>query len=125
MGYLCGGPQVYTGRDMAGSHKHLNISDEEWGSFVEGLHEVCVDPNMAWARIWHGASPEYGVGPHPNMAGVRRPGAPQAREGRCHGRRARPSRPSNPAPPFPKAPFSQPISWRVSMAPAGRSAEVP
>ena len=30
MGYLTGGPQVYTGRDMASSHKHLNISEEEW-----------------------------------------------------------------------------------------------
>ena len=41
MGYLCGGPQVYTGRDMATSHKHLNISEEEWGSFIDGLHDVC------------------------------------------------------------------------------------
>ena len=41
MGYLCGGPQVYTGREMAASHKHLAISDDEWESFVEGLHEVC------------------------------------------------------------------------------------
>ena len=39
--YQCGGPQVYTGRDMAASHKHLAISDEEWDSFIAGLHEVC------------------------------------------------------------------------------------
>ena len=41
MGYLCGGPQVYTGVSMADSHKHLNISEEEWGSFIENLHDVC------------------------------------------------------------------------------------
>ena len=41
MGYLCGGPQVYTGLDMAASHKHLGISEEEWGSFIESLHDVC------------------------------------------------------------------------------------
>ena len=43
MGYLCGGPQVYTGLDMAASHKHLGISEEEWGSFIESLHDVCDD----------------------------------------------------------------------------------
>merc|ERR1719326_1013667 len=41
MGCLTGGPQVYTGRDMATSHKHLDISEEEWGSFIDGLHDVC------------------------------------------------------------------------------------
>ena len=41
MGYVSGGPQVYTGRDMATSHKHLAISEEEWGSFMAGLHDVC------------------------------------------------------------------------------------
>ena len=41
MGYLCGGPQVYTGRGMAASHKHLGIREEEWASFMEGLQEVC------------------------------------------------------------------------------------
>ena len=25
---------------MADSHKHLSISDEEWSSFIEGLHDV-------------------------------------------------------------------------------------
>ena len=41
MGYLCGGPQVYTGREMAASHKHLGISEEQWGAFVDTMHEVC------------------------------------------------------------------------------------
>ena len=39
--YQCGGPQVYTGRGMAASHKHLSITDEEWESFMDGLFEVC------------------------------------------------------------------------------------
>ena len=46
MGYLCGGPQVYTGRSMAASHKHLNISEEEWGAFMEGLHEVMAELSL-------------------------------------------------------------------------------
>ena len=41
MGYLCGGPQVYTGREMAASHKHLGITEEQWGAFVGQLAEVC------------------------------------------------------------------------------------
>eukprot|EP00746_Dinoflagellata_sp_MGD_P030213 gnl/MRDRNA2_/MRDRNA2_171635_c0_seq1.p1 gnl/MRDRNA2_/MRDRNA2_171635_c0~~gnl/MRDRNA2_/MRDRNA2_171635_c0_seq1.p1 ORF type:complete len:465 (+),score=100.38 gnl/MRDRNA2_/MRDRNA2_171635_c0_seq1:25-1395(+) len=43
MGYLCGGPQVYTGRDMAASHKHLNIDSDQWASFMECLQEVCME----------------------------------------------------------------------------------
>ena len=43
MGYLCGGPQVYTGLDMAASHKHLGISEEEWGSFMRALGGVCAE----------------------------------------------------------------------------------
>ena len=40
MGYVSGGPQVYTGRDMARSHKHLAISEEQWSSFMGVLAEV-------------------------------------------------------------------------------------
>lgn len=43
MGYLCGGPQVYTGRDMATSHKHLNINSSQWASFMECLQDVCME----------------------------------------------------------------------------------
>ena len=39
--YQCGGPQVYTGRDMATSHKHLNISEEEWAAFMATLANTC------------------------------------------------------------------------------------
>ena len=41
MGYLTGGPQVYTGRSMEESHKHLGITEEQWGAFVGQLAEVC------------------------------------------------------------------------------------
>ena len=51
MGYLCGGPQVYTGRDMAASHKHLNISEEEWGSFIEGMHDVCSEIGLPQQEV--------------------------------------------------------------------------
>lgn len=39
--HLTGGPQQYTGRDMAASHKHLGISEEEWGVFMEIFNDVC------------------------------------------------------------------------------------
>merc|ERR1719473_346648 len=51
MGYLCGGPQVYTGRDMATSHKHLNISEEEWASFIDGLHDVCAELGLPQQEV--------------------------------------------------------------------------
>jgi len=38
---LTGGPQVYTGRPMDHAHKHLNISPNEWGRFMELFNEVC------------------------------------------------------------------------------------
>jgi hemoglobin len=41
MGNLTGGPQTYTGRDMATAHKHLNIDSEQWASFMDDMGEVC------------------------------------------------------------------------------------
>jgi hemoglobin len=41
MGKLMGGLQKYTGRDMASSHKHLNIDAEQWSSFMDILGDVC------------------------------------------------------------------------------------
>merc|ERR1719160_1386784 len=41
MGYLTGGPQLYTGRSMVEAHKHLNISSSEWGNFMEIFRDVC------------------------------------------------------------------------------------
>ena len=49
--YQCGGPQVYTGRDMATSHKHLNISEEEWAAFVDGLHDVCSELGLPQQEV--------------------------------------------------------------------------
>ena len=38
---LAGGPQQYTGRPMAESHKHLNISATEWARFMDIFGDVC------------------------------------------------------------------------------------
>lgn len=38
---LTGGPQRYTGRPMDEAHKHLNISEAEWGVFMGLFNEVC------------------------------------------------------------------------------------
>jgi len=40
---LCGaagGPQVYTGRDMAASHQHLKITAGEWQAFKDDLTQT-------------------------------------------------------------------------------------
>jgi len=41
MANLTGGPQIYTGRDMVTSHKHLNINSEQWSSFMDDLGDIC------------------------------------------------------------------------------------
>ena len=51
MGYLTGGPQVYTGRDMATSHKHLIINDKQWSAFMAALGEVCGGAGMLSADM--------------------------------------------------------------------------
>merc|ERR1711904_742015 len=47
MGYLTGGPQRYTGQPMDVAHKHLNISEAQWESFMRGVdtvfHEFQID----------------------------------------------------------------------------------
>ena len=43
MCHMTGGPQRYTGRDMATSHKHLNISATEWARFMEIFGAVCAE----------------------------------------------------------------------------------
>jgi hemoglobin len=32
-----GGPQIYSGRPMGDSHRHLMITDEEWLAFLDDL----------------------------------------------------------------------------------------
>jgi hemoglobin len=32
-----GGPQIYTGRPMGDSHRHLMITEDEWGAFMDDL----------------------------------------------------------------------------------------
>ena len=35
--WAAGGPQRYTGRDMADSHRHLAITAGEWDAFMDDL----------------------------------------------------------------------------------------
>lgn len=46
MAQAAGGPQVYVGRNMVESHKHLNITQLEWdalvGDFVSVLYKYKV-----------------------------------------------------------------------------------
>jgi len=40
---LCGaagGPQVYTGRSMGDSHRHLLITEDEWRAFMDDLQQT-------------------------------------------------------------------------------------
>jgi hemoglobin len=34
-----GGPQTYSGRDMAESHRHLMIGESEWDSFMDAFQQ--------------------------------------------------------------------------------------
>ncbi|HEY2920214.1 MAG TPA: group 1 truncated hemoglobin [Candidatus Binatia bacterium] len=38
--WASGGPQKYTGRSMADSHRHLNITPQEWDAFMDDLHQT-------------------------------------------------------------------------------------
>jgi len=38
--WATGGPQRYTGRSMADSHRHLHITAREWDSFVEDFQQT-------------------------------------------------------------------------------------
>jgi len=35
-----GGPQQYSGRSMEDSHRHLGITEEEWGAFMDDLQQT-------------------------------------------------------------------------------------
>jgi hemoglobin len=38
--WASGGPQQYTGRSMADSHRHLHITPQEWEAFMEDLQQT-------------------------------------------------------------------------------------
>ena len=38
--WAAGGPQVYSGRSMRDSHAHLEITNFEWRSFLDDLHQT-------------------------------------------------------------------------------------
>ena len=38
--WAAGGPQKYTGRSMADSHRHLNITPQEWVAFMDDFQQT-------------------------------------------------------------------------------------
>jgi hemoglobin len=40
VGWASGGPQKYTGRSMADSHRELNITPKEWDAFMDDLQQA-------------------------------------------------------------------------------------
>jgi hemoglobin len=40
VGWATGGPQRYTGKSMADSHRHLNISAGEWDAFLDDFQQT-------------------------------------------------------------------------------------
>jgi hemoglobin len=38
--WATGGPQKYTGRSMADSHRHLNITPQEWKAFMDDFQQT-------------------------------------------------------------------------------------
>ena len=38
--WATGGPQTYTGRSMADSHRHLNITPQEWDVFMADFKQT-------------------------------------------------------------------------------------
>ena len=38
--WASGGPQKYTGRSMADSHRHLNITPKEWDAFMDDFQQT-------------------------------------------------------------------------------------
>jgi hemoglobin len=38
--WATGGPQKYTGRSMADSHRHLNITPDEWDAFMDDFQQT-------------------------------------------------------------------------------------
>ena len=40
VGWATGGPQTYTGRSMADSHRHLHITPGEWDAFLDDFQQT-------------------------------------------------------------------------------------
>jgi hemoglobin len=38
--WATGGPQQYSGRSMGDSHRHLMITEEEWGAFMDDFQQT-------------------------------------------------------------------------------------
>ncbi len=44
--WAAGGPQRYTGRSMADSHRHLDITPREWEAFLDDLQQTLEEFNV-------------------------------------------------------------------------------
>jgi hemoglobin len=40
VGMATGGPQIYTGRSMADSHRDMNITPKEWEAFMDDFQQT-------------------------------------------------------------------------------------
>jgi hemoglobin len=48
--WASGGPQKYTGRSMADSHRHLNITPKEWDAFMDDFKQTLDKFNVSAAE---------------------------------------------------------------------------
>ena len=48
--WATGGPQNYTGRSMSESHKHLRITEGEWGAFCKDFDDTMAKFNVPEAE---------------------------------------------------------------------------
>ena len=44
--WAAGGPQTYSGRTMADTHRDLHISSEEWDAFMDDFHQTLAKFNV-------------------------------------------------------------------------------
>ena len=51
VGWATGGPQRYTGRSMAESHKDLKITADEWTAFLDNFHQTMQRFNAEEAEL--------------------------------------------------------------------------
>ena len=63
VGWASGGPQKYTGRSMADSHRLLNITPEEWEAFMDDFQQAldqCKVPDAEQAELKAIVNSTYG-----------------------------------------------------------------
>jgi hemoglobin len=48
--WATGGPQTYSGRSMADSHRHLQITEQEWDCFIDDMKQTLDKYHVAEAE---------------------------------------------------------------------------